>query len=229
MAKPKSRSRAKTRALASIRASFHPQRGGVLTQDKVSPGCMRYRGGADGDWREIAHLDLDEFGRLLPGQRLPRGFLWADPARQHYGLGGAQPFYGPLERTCRDCGNAFVLPATAQRHLYETLGLFVDTRAVRCQPCARRRRAIEAKREIYAGAVAAAAGAITAQPHLDLARAAIALVIAGGHASLDRAIGSARRAQRLGAGVPAERAERKLRELRAKAAALKDASDSSRA
>lgn len=209
-------SKAKVRAVASVRASFHPQRGGVLTQDKVPPSCLRYRGGSDSDWREIACFDLDELGRIIPGQRLPRGFLWAEPARQRYGLGGAQPFYGPLERTCRECDDTFVLPAMAQRHLYETLGLFVDMLAVRCQPCARRRRAIEAARATYAAAVAAAAGAITAQPHLDLARAAIALSAAGERVSLDRAIGSARRAQRLGAGAPAERAERKLRELRAK-------------
>jgi hypothetical protein len=216
MAKPKSSSKAKAPAVASVRASFHPQRGGVLTQDKVPPGCRRYRGGSDGDWREIACFDLDELGRIIPGQRLPRGFLWAEPERQHYGLGGAQPFYGPLDRTCRDCGDTFVLPATAQRHLYETLGLFVDTLAVRCQRCARRRRGLETKRTTYATALAAAAGATTAQPHLDLAHATIALVAAGGRASLDRAIGSARRAQRLGAGAPAESAERKLRELRAK-------------
>jgi hypothetical protein len=219
MSKPKSRSRTKPRAVASVRAWFHPQRGGMLTKDKVAPGCLRYRGGSDGDWREIASLDLDELGCVIPGQRLPRGFLWADPARQSYGLGGAQVFYGPLERTCRDCGDMFLLPAAAQRHLYETLGLFVDKLAVRCQPCARRRRALEAKRAAYAAAVAAAAGATTAQPHLDFARAAIALVAAGGRASLDRAIASARHAQRLGAGASAERVERKLRELLAKAAA----------
>ena len=87
----KSKSKANARAVVSVRASFHPQRGGVLTKDKA-PGCLRYRGGSDGDWHEIASFDLDELGRIIPGQRLPRGFLWAEPARQHYGLGGAQPF-----------------------------------------------------------------------------------------------------------------------------------------
>src|SRR5947207_1846458 len=90
MSKTKSNSKAKVRATTLVRASFHPQRGGVLTQDKVPPGCLRYRGGSDGDWREIACLDRDELGRILPGQRLPRGFIWADPARQHYGMGGAR-------------------------------------------------------------------------------------------------------------------------------------------
>lgn len=195
---------------------FHPQRGGIVTLEPVPPGCRRYRGGKDSDWREIARVQLttDRVPLPLPAQKLPKGFLWGDPERQAYGMGGPEMLYGPLEKVCRDCKTSFVFGARAQQHLCETLGLFIDITAVRCRACARARRAIEAKRVAYAAAIHAADGATTPKPHLALARATLELVRAGGRASLDRAIASCRRARRLGAAEPADQLEAALVALR---------------
>jgi len=185
---------------------FHPQRGAVVVTEAVNPGCMRYRGGNDGDWRDVARVKMtstDRHAEPMRGERLPAGFLWGDPAKQAYGMGGPEQIYGPLEKRCRDCGNDFVFTARAQQQLYETLGVFIDVTAVRCRTCARKRRDVEAKRVAYAAAIHAAEGATTAKPLLALARATLALVQAGGRGSLDRAIACCRKARRLGAAADA--------------------------
>jgi hypothetical protein len=203
--------------MAMLRVWFHPQRGTTLLEGAMPPGCMKYLGGKDADWREVAQVRAAFVGyalRPIPGQKLPAGFLWGDPERQRYGMAGPRYIYGPFTNTCRDCGAAFVLPASAQRHLYETLGVFTEVLAVRCQACARSRRAIEDQRAAYEAALHAADGATAPEPHLALARAALELVKRGGRCSLDRAISSCRRARRLGAGVRADRTEAALAELR---------------
>jgi len=193
---------------------FHPQRGGIVTVEPVPPGCMRYRGGKDSDWREIARVQVTTDRVPLPGQKLPKGFLWGDPERQAYGMGGPEMLYGPLEKVCRDCKISFVFGARSQQHLYETLGLYIDITAVRCRACARAHRVIEVKRVAYAAAIHAADGATTAKPHLALARATLELVRAGGRGSFDRAIASCRRARRFGAAESADQLEAALVALR---------------
>jgi hypothetical protein len=118
--------------------------------------------------------------------------------------------YGPLEKVCGECKAPFVFGARAQQHMYEVLRLHVDATAKRCQGCARKRRALEDARAAYAAALKAAEGATTAKPHLDVAKATLDLVMAGGRAGIDRAIGACRRARRLGAGKSAARLEAKL-------------------
>jgi hypothetical protein len=198
--------------------SFHPQRGGLVTIGPVPRSCRSYRGGKDSDWREIARVEVVMSGtahQVVPGQKLPKGFLWGAVDKQVFGLGGGHEVYGPLEGKCRDCGEMFVHSARAQQHMYEVLRLFVDTKAVRCQRCAKNRRALEAARVAYAAAVIAADGATTANPFLDLARTTLDVVRAGGKAQIERAIASCRRARRLGAGAIADRLEAQLARLRA--------------
>ena len=48
-------------------------------------------GGKDADWREVARVAVITVNgqvRPAPEQRPPAGFLWGDPDRQRFGLGG---------------------------------------------------------------------------------------------------------------------------------------------
>jgi hypothetical protein len=107
----------------------------------------------------------------------------------------------------------FTWPAEAQKHLYETLGVYVSKTAVRCQACARKRRAIETARVAYAEA-AAALPAETAMPYVRVAKAMLDVLEAGGTLSLDRAIGYCTRARKLGAKSSVDDVEAKLRARR---------------
>ena len=210
--------RARTPAAEMATVWFHPQRGVLVSIDPLPPETFRYRGGADTDWRDVARIEVatDPHYGFIPhaGQALPKGFLWGDPAKQLHGLGPPHWIYGPLERTCFECGDPFVFTAQAQRHLYERLRAFSDVTALRCRGCARKRHAIDRARAEYAEALRGVRAESTATTHLAVARAVVELVKAGGRASLDKAIGHARRAHKLGAGVGALKAEKQLIKLR---------------
>lgn len=193
--------------------SFHPQRRGTVTLEPIHPSLWRYRGGKDSDWRHVTTVYMTTGGcrpQVVPGQKLPKGYLWGETDKQVFGMGGGQQIFGPLELTCRDCGAAFVLPARVQQHLYEVARAYIDTMARRCQPCARKVNKLEAARKAYAAVLAKADGALTWQPHLAVARATIELLKAGGKVNLDRAIGIVRKARKLGAGELADRLEAQL-------------------
>ncbi len=190
--------------------SFHPQRGGALTLEPVRPSLWKYRGGKDSDWRHITRCYVIIQGprvRVAPGQNLPKGFLWGDTDKQVCGMDGGHQIFGPLELTCSDCGEPFVLPARAQQQLYEVARAYISTIAKRCHPCARRANKLQAARKAYAAAVAEAEGAMSPEPHLALGRATLELLKAGGKARIDRAIASVRKARRFGAGEVADRLE----------------------
>jgi hypothetical protein len=104
----------------------------------------------------------------------------------------------------------FVWPAHTQQHLYEVVGATVDVIAKRCRACARKVNKLAAARAAYAAALAEADGAQSWKPHLEVARTTLELLKAGGKAGLDRAIGSVRKARRLGAGEIADRLEAQL-------------------
>lgn len=193
--------------------SFHPQRGATLTLEPVPRGHWKYRGGKDGDWREVARVDVMSYGGTpepLPGQKLPKGFLWGDTSVQVSGMGMFHHVYGPLERRCIECGTDFVWPAAAQKDLYEVKRAHVDTIAKRCRACARVKNQLEEARASYAAAIEAATNATTAKPHLELARATLVVLDRGGRANVDRAIAACRRARRLGASGTADALEQKL-------------------
>ena len=148
---------------------------------------------------------------ILPGQALPRGYLWADPRRQVYGMGGPHLVYAPLTRCCRDCAATFTWSARAQQHLYETLRLNIETTAMRCQPCARQRRALEAARARYAAALDAVRAAPTASGHARVAALMLEILERGGRVAIARALGHCTRARRLGASTSVDAIEARLR------------------
>lgn len=193
--------------------SFHPQRGAIVTREPVVPMLWEYRGGKNSDWREVARVEVILQGRraiAIPGQPLPKGFLWGDLGKQVFGMGGGHVVFGPREHTCADCGARFPWPAKAQKELYEDKRAHTDVIAKRCRACARARGRLETARATYAAAVEAAKGATTATPHLELARATLAVLEAGGRANLDRAIAACRKARRLGAVAKADALEASL-------------------
>lgn len=192
---------------------FHPQRGAVISSDGAHPLALTYRGGDMSQWREVMKVRMarNAQGVLMPvgGQTLPKGFLWGNPSRQSFGMGGPELVFGPLSKVCRECKTPFVFPAHAQKHLLEEVGLFIDVTAVRCMPCARKRGAIESAKRAHATALAFLVPEANATAYLTAARAALALLEAGGRTSVDRAIGHARKARKLGAKA-AEKIEEKL-------------------
>lgn len=201
---------------------FHPQRGALISSDGPNLQVLGYRGGSASEWREVAKLRMqrDERGLLVPspGQALPKGFLWGAPGRQSYGMGGPELVFGPLSKICRECEQPFVFPAHAQKHLLEEVGLYIDVTAVRCLDCARRKVKIERARRAHATALAAVAAKPDAAMVLAAARAALELLEAGGRTSIERAIGQARKARKLGARA-ADNVEEKLVALRGAAKA----------
>lgn len=201
-----------------VRVFYHPQRGVFLSPGPIEPMCARYRGGSDTDWRELTPVEVELRGgrsyRPAPGQRLPRGFLWGDPSRQMYGMGGPVNIFGPLERSCRTCHEAFVFTAQEQRHWHEELGFYIDATAVHCRPCRTARQRLESARRAYELALRAAKAVSCAENHLAVARAAVKLIGAGGSAPIDKALGHCTRARRLGAAASADRVSESLRRIR---------------
>lgn len=169
---------------------FHPQRGAWETTKPLNPRFRHFRGGNDADWRIVS-------------EPLPKGFLRGDPTKQRYGLGGPDLVFGPLEKTCRDCKADFVFTAAEQKHWYETLRFPLDSTAVRCKPCRRTLQRLEAARTEYAAALHAATATPTKTTCRAVAVAAIALLDAGGRAPIAKALGFARKAERLGGNASA--------------------------
>jgi hypothetical protein len=158
---------------------------------------------------------VNGYRRPAPAAGPPKGFLWGDPERQVHGLSGAILVFGPIEKTCRDCGAPFVLTAQEQQHLAETLRLLTLVTSVRCRACRRAKVELEQARQAYAEALAAAERAPTAETHLAVARAALAVLSSGGRAPLDKALSHCRRARKLGAAAAADRVEQQIAKLRA--------------
>jgi hypothetical protein len=201
-----------------VRVFYHPQRGVFVSPDSIAPMCARYRGGSDSDWRELStvEIELGAGGSYHPvaGQSLPRGFLWGDPSRQLFGLGGPAVMFGPPEKVCRSCREPFTFTAAEQKHWYEELGFLLDSTAVHCRQCRAARRRIERHRRAYALALRAVTTAPSAQGHLAVARAVVQLIRAGGQASIEKALGHCTRARRFGARASADRLSETLRRLR---------------
>jgi hypothetical protein len=196
---------------------FHPQRGACLSDDMPNPLMWERRGGSLGNWREVARVRVVETlaGQVPdPTQPPPKGFLWGDATKQHYGMGGAYPAYGPIQRICRTCGELFTWSARAQKQLYEVARANSDTIALHCQRCGRAANDREAKRQAYAAALRELEQQASADAHVAVAKAILELVKAGGRASLDRAVGHCSRARRLGRARSVDDLEAKLRALR---------------
>jgi hypothetical protein len=124
---------------------------------------------------------------------LPPGAVRGDPRKQLFCCDVPSYFYVDLPRTCRDCGADFVFSAREQRHWYETLGLRLDARAVRCLPCRRAfRRVRGVSRALSDASRALSEGPLHPPAVLAYARAAVAHAEQFGHAPLDAAIAALR-------------------------------------
>lgn len=169
-------------------------------------------------WTHVANLDTivrpNGGYDIVPGQSLPRGYLWGDPSKQKYGLGGPYLAYAPIERRCWKCKDMYTWSASAQKHLYETISVWTDKTATLCQPCARKRRALEDARARYSKSLAVLEHAPSGAAHAQVARDMLELLEAGGRASLDKAIGHCTRARKLGAGNAVMAVETALRARR---------------
>ncbi len=181
---------------------FHPRDGIKLSVDKLRP-----------PWTELARVRTISVGGRLeidPSHRppLPRGYLWANPDRQRYGLGGPYLLYGPIGKTCRDCKEPFVFTAGAQRGLYEDARADLSATQVRCPACVHRRRELEAARVDYAAALRELERDPSGANHASVAQAVLRMLDAGGRAPRERAIGHCRTARRL--GVDTSKVERRL-------------------
>ena len=156
----------------TVPAWYHPHFGARVQFE--APGSWSRDGLPVVPWTVAARLDVIKRDKstftIVGGQSLPKGFLWAQPSDQTFGMSGPVTVFAPIHRRCRDCKAMFDWPAKAQQHLYETLGVSVLKTATRCQTCARKRRAIEDARAAYAKA-AAEIPADTAAPYLRVARA----------------------------------------------------------
>lgn len=179
-----------------------------MRAEAIDARAARYRGGADGGWRELKGLSVEQQrdGSFSTSGKLPAGFVWGDPSRQVFGLGGPALVFGPLEKRCRDCGVVFVFTAEEQRHWYETLGFFLDATAVRCSSCRTKRRRLEQARRAWELALRAVDS--TARSHVAVVEAGLTLLERGGRVKRATLLMHVSRAEKLGANV---------RELRARA------------
>lgn len=207
-------------ATPTVSVWYHPQLG-VRIRTEAPAYSWRVDGLPLASWREVAKLDVvshDRYGfTIVGGQALPRGYLWADPSKQKYGLSGPFLAYAPVERRCRDCGEMYTWSARAQQHLYETIRVISEKTARRCQSCARARRALETARAAYAEAARELDHAPTASAYVRVAKLMLELHQRGGRVSLERAIGYCTRARKLGGGAAVDAVEEKLRARRAAA------------
>jgi len=80
---------------------------------------------------------------LLLGFRIPGTAIVADPARQS-GTSFPRTHYYDIERKCRDCRRMFIFFAEEQRYWYEELHFPTDAEAVRCEPCRKSSRSLDA-------------------------------------------------------------------------------------
>lgn len=188
-----------------LRVFFHPQRGAFLGAELINVRVARYRGGPDDQWRELKGVQVEQQkdGSFSTSGKLPAGFLWGDPSRQVFGLGGPALVFGPLEKRCRACGVDFVFTAEEQRHWYETLGFFLDATAVRCSSCRVKRRRLEQARRAWELALKGVDS--TATSHVAVVEAGLGLLEHGGQVKREKLLMHVSRAAKLGADVSALR------------------------
>ena len=106
-------------------------------------------------------------------------------------------FYVDQHKTCVQCGLPFVFSAAEQKYWFETLHFYIDSVAVRCRSCRRRRRTQKALRH----QIAAVLERKQSEPDnlvldLELAEATVRYRQLTGEGNLDRAIAATRRVQK---------------------------------
>lgn len=130
---------------------------------------------------------------------LPEGAVRGDVRRQRARGAFDTPryFYVDIERTCVQCGDAFVFRASEQKYWYESLGFNFASRAIRCSDCRRKRRSDKALHH----AVEQAKRELEAAPEdparlLALAEAIVQLRVRRDRGKLHEAVAAARKARK---------------------------------
>ena len=147
-------------------------------------------------------------GRVYRGLRydpdyqppMPKGAVRGDIRAQEFCAMCHSPryYYVDVERRCVQCGDDFVFSASEQKYWYESLKFHFDSVAIRCKPCRRQRRSDKALN----AQLGEAAQTLREQPDDPAAWAAQAEALVRlhertGHGDLQKALSSARKAEKL--------------------------------
>ncbi len=144
---------------------------------------------------------------------LPKGAIRGDVERQDFNSVWDVPryFYVDIQRTCVQCGEAFVFGAREQKHWYETLKFHYDSVATRCVDCRSKRRSDRALRKELADAkVAVRKRADDPGALLLLAEATVRYFERFQQGNLEEAVAASRKARRLLRGHPSKQVRRAL-------------------
>lgn len=80
--------------------------------------------------------------------RIPNTAIAANTARQNRPT-IAVTHYFDSRRSCVDCGQSFLFFAAEQKYWYEVLGFPLEANCVRCVPCRKQQRTLQAQRQRY--------------------------------------------------------------------------------
>jgi len=108
--------------------------------------------------------------------RIPNTAIAADTSRQNRPT-IAVTHYFDSRRSCVDCRQSFLFFAAEQKYWYEVLGFPLESDCVRCVPCRKQQRALQAQRQRYETLFAFEAR--TPDQDIELVESALALVGAG--------------------------------------------------
>ncbi len=146
-----------------------------------------------GHGKIVKYYQLD----LTYKAKLPKGAVVGDPTRQHFCPLCHVPYYYYVdkERTCVQCGSSFIFSAKEQKYWYESLNFYLDSVAIRCLSCRKKKRSEKA----LAAQISAAQVKLNDNPDdlhalLEDAESRVRYYQRTGTGNLNRAIESARRA-----------------------------------
>lgn len=108
--------------------------------------------------------------------RIPNTAIAADTSRQNQPT-IAVTHYFDSRRVCVDCRQSFLFFAAEQKYWYEVLGFPLEANCIRCVPCRKRQRALQARRQRYETLIALEGR--TPDQDIALVESALALVGAG--------------------------------------------------
>jgi hypothetical protein len=118
------------------------------------------------------HLHWHSLGEA----RIANTAIAADTSRQNQPT-IAVTHYFDSRRVCIDCRQSFLFFAAEQKYWYEVLGFPLEANCIRCAPCRKEQRALQARRQRYE--VLFALEARTPDQDIELVESALALVGAG--------------------------------------------------
>lgn len=126
--------------------------------------------------------------------RIPNTAIAADTSRQNRPTIPVTHYFDSRRR-CVDCRRSFLFFAAEQKYWYEVLGFRLESDAVRCMPCRKKQRALEAQRQRYEALFSLAVR--TPDQDIEFVECALDLVSAGvfGRGPLERVRALLKRAE----------------------------------